>query len=335
MTIGIAIILLAGIGILTLWKLSPADREKSRWRNAAKKIDAMWNKSLSLQSYSKFTICGKIFDDTGQPVDQVKVLITKGYFINLGESRYEDSSQTVNSDFKLALSGGSNVSLLFHKEGYYSEKVNFSLPLSKNTLIFSSNIVVADKQKIVLERTGTMAKYKDKSPALFIKNERTFTYYSVPLLKCTEKEYSFTDVSNLQSGIIYPDIERDKDGKIVKVVIDKVTERMGPRTVTLNMVGGDNDGFIMLEEPPPNGMTSIKEAPEAGYVKQMVFHWPEDMKKIFYFYYKFGNSYGKGVANSFSCTASGEIMIGLELAQNIETSTDPQVHRNLRTRDIY
>jgi len=324
----IAIILLVVITACVLWKLSPA-------RYASNKVDEMWNKSVAIQNHSKFIISGKIVDSNGQPVDQVKVYISKSYFINPGQNRFEESVQTVNSDFKLELSGGSDVSLRFHKEGYYSvANVQYKLPLSKKIWGFSSNVVVSENQKIVLERTGTLAKYKETSPGFFIEGEQKFTCYSIPLLKTDyDKKYFFADIPNLPLGTIYPDVERDKDGKIIKIVIDKAGDkRLWPQTVSLNMTGGDNDGFVMLEKTPPRGMIGIKEAPETGYVKQMVFHFPENINKIFYFYYKFGNCYGKGVANSFGCSASGEIMIGLDLSQNNETSSDPQVRRNLRTR---
>jgi len=331
--VGIVVILLAGI--VVLWKLSPAERKKSRLRHAAKIMGEMWNKAVSLQSRSKFTISGKIVDDAGQPVDQVKIRISQTYLTNFGTSESDrDSQQTVNSDFNLELSGGSEVSLGFHKDGYY-DILNKHYPLPKSTTAwgFSSNVVAADNQLIVMERIGTLAKYKGRSHAFFIREENFFTCYSIPLLKRDEsKKYSFADIPNLPPGTIYPNVERDEDGKIIKVVINKASGRLGPQTVSLNMVGGDDDGFIMLKGLPQRGLISIKEAPESGYVKQMVFHFPEDMQKKIYFYYKFGNRYGKGVADNFGCTAGGEIMIGSDLYQNTETSSDLQVRRNLRTR---
>lgn len=335
MVIGIAVILLAGITAWVMWKLSPTEQEKSRLLNAAKIMNEMWNKSVDVQKRSKFTISGRIVDESGQPMDQVKVYISQGYLKNGGvSSSYTESWQVVDSNFKLELSGGSEVSLGFYKNGYYAvENKHYPLPRSTKTWGFSSNVVIADNQLIVLEPTGTLAKYKQSSPPLFIREEQKFTCYSVPLLKRDKsKEYSFAEIPDLPSGTIYPNVERDKNGKIIKVVIDNDIKRLGPRTVSLNMVGGDNDGFILLKESPSRGIIGLKEAPDSGYAKQMVFHWPEDMQKKFYFYYKFGNCYGKGLVNSFSCNAYGQIMIGLELSQNIEDSSDPQVRRNLRTR---
>ena len=330
---GVAVIILVCITAWVLWKLSPEEQKKSRMLNTAKKMNEMWNIALDIQKRSKFTISGKIVDDAGQPVDQVEVRISQGYLKNGGFSTsYTESQQIVNSDFKLDISGGSGVSLTFHKNNYYDvENLQYSLPQSKTTWGFSDNVVAADNQRIVLERKGVMAKYKRKAPGLFMREEQNFTCYSIPLLGTDyNKEYSFDKINSLPPGTIYPRVERDKDGKLVKVVVDNVgKKRFGPRMVSVNMIGGDKDGFIIIKESPDD-ILSIKEAPESGYVKQMLFHLPEDMHKH-YFYYKFGNCYGKGIVRCFNCNANGEIMIGLELYQNIEDSSDLKVRRNLRT----
>ena len=107
---------------------------------------------------------------------------------------------------------------------------------------------------------------------------------------------------------------------------------MAPRTTYLNMVGKEGDGFIMFKGHPQRGMIGIKEAPASGYIKQIAFHCPEDMNKDIYFYYKFGDIYGKGVMDGITCSTSGQIRIGITICQNMETDLNPKVRRNLRTR---
>lgn len=56
----IAVTILTGITAWVLWKLSPAEQEKSRLRDVSQKMGEMWNKTVDMQNRSKFTISGKI-----------------------------------------------------------------------------------------------------------------------------------------------------------------------------------------------------------------------------------------------------------------------------------
>jgi len=330
-------IAIVAIGIFIWWRMSPAQQQKARMAQAVKIMTTVLQDTENKQNNSKFSISGTIVDDAGQPVDQVTVYIDRGYLRSGGvNSEYVHSTQTVNHEFTFDLSGGIGVSLHFHKEGYYDVSgVQFSLAHTNSlTSMYSGDAVIAPNQKIVLERKGTLAKYKHMSPGFFIKDEN-FTFFSIPEFDCDYRDKRpYTDLATLPAGTIYPNVGRDKDGKIIKVLIDKVGKgRLGPRTVLLNMIGGDNDGFILIKDRSIGKITDMKEAPESGYVKQMIFTLPEDINKTYFFYYKFGNRYGKGSTNRFSCTAYGEIHIGINIYQNIETSTDQKVRRNLRTND--
>jgi hypothetical protein len=326
-------IALAIIVILIFWNFFPKDQRKSRKLRGAKIIQKIFDSATSIAKKSKFTISGVIVDDAGNPVDKVKVSISQSYPKIFGtKSEDVDSKKVVNRNFNIELFGGAEITLDFYKDGYYSvTNKKISLPISKNSFVaFSSNTVKVDNLKIVLERHGKLARCKRKRFSFFIRKEKFFTSFSIPQLKQDSKDIPFDIVKNLLSGTIYPDVERDENGNIMKVPNN--LGRMGPRTIYLNMVGREGDGFKLFNGIPHRGFIGIKDAPESGYVKQMVFHWPADMNKNNFFYYKFGDIYGKGVVRGFSCTSTGRIRIGIQVYQNIETDTDSKVRRNLRTR---
>jgi hypothetical protein len=332
----ISIIITVAIAIafvLILWKYSPEQQRKSMMRRGAKIMQQEWQNALTVVKTSKFTISGKIVDDAGNPVNNVRVSISQSYpKKQFTESDSVRSTRIVSSNFKIELFGGAGVSLHFSKKGYYSVKNKcYSLPKSKGLSFFSTNTLKVDNQKIIMEREGKLARCKRYSTSFFIRKEKFFTSFFIPNLGKDSKNRLFDQVKYLLNGTIYPDVERDKNGEIIKVKIN-ISGRMGPRTTYLNMVGAEGDGFILFKGQPHRGIIGIKEAPVSGYVNQMVFHWPKDMNKDIYFYYKFGNIYGKGVMDGMTCSASGRIRIGIEIFQNIETDPAPKVRRNLRTR---
>jgi len=325
------VIAIVAIGIFIWWRMSPAQQQKARIAQAIKIMTTVWQDTVNKQNSSKFSISGNIVDDAGQPVDQVKVYIRQGYLREGGvSSQYISSTQVVNHEFKIDLSGGSSLNMDFSKSGYYNKNARFNLP--RAGLTYSSDSVIAPNQKIVLERTGTLAKTRHKTQSFWIRNGE-FTNLLIPELKSTESNTNlYLDLTKLRSGTIYLDVARGKNGKIIETIICNVTKRMGPRTMLLNMVGGNDDGFILINDRKISRFIDIKDAPESGYVKQMIFTLPDDLQKMFFFYYKFGAHYGKGKISSFSCDAYGKIYVDTELYQNIETSTDQKVRRNLRTK---
>jgi len=331
----VAVVIVA-IGIFIWWQRSPAQQQKARIAQAVKIMTTVLQDTENKQNNSKFSISGTIVDDAGQPVDQVTVYISQGYLKDAGiNSQYVHSTQVVNHEFKIDLAGGSSVYMEFYKKGYYRVKnVQFALARSKEpSSVYSGNAVIAPTQKIVLERKGTLAKYSSINASFFISQEQFFTSYLISEMKRIGQEISFSKISTLPAGTIYPNVGHDKDGKIIKVLIDKVGNgRLGPRTVLLNMVGGNNDGFILIKDNSIGKITDMKEAPDAGYVKQMIFTLPEDLHNTYFFYYKFGSQYGKGWVSNFSCSSDGEIHISSMLYQNTETSSDLKVRRNLRTK---
>lgn len=326
----IAFLILAVI-IFILWKYSPGWREKNKALIWSKTVNKMWQNTLAIVKKSKFSISGKIVDDEGSPVDDVRVSISQGYPKKFwDESDYVTSVRIVDSNFKIEVSGGSDISLTFSKKGYYNTSNKcYNLPKIKNSLAYSTNILKVGNQKIIMDRQGKLARCKNYSATFFIREEKYFTTFSIPKRKKNFQNKPFAMTKELPAGTIYPDAKRDKNGEIIKV---NIRGRMGPCITYLNMIGEESDGFKLFEGQPHRGIIGIKEAPASGYVKQMVFHWPEDMNKDIYFYYKFGNIYGKGKLTSLRCSASGEILMGFKLRQNTETDPAPKVRRNLRTK---
>ncbi len=329
----VAACILAGIVILLLWNyLPPTQREKGK-NELRKEFYRTLNSYIAKAKKSKFTIKGKIVDEKGAPVNDVTVHILQECPRLDGSSRDNiNSKRTIDSNFCLELFGGLSVRLDFYKDGYHGvENKKFNLKQSGGDLTDSSTVLNVDNLTIVMEPYGKLAKTKRINNPFFITNEKYFTSYSIPKQERTNN-VSYEKVKNLSLGTIYPDAERNNNGDIKKIAIDKVTERLGPRTTYIKMAGGKGDGFFVYKNNPARGIISIQEAPEAGYVKQMKFNWPEDINKEIYFCYKHGNIYGKGVIHSLSCSSDGRIKIGITFYQNVETSSDPRIRRNLRTR---
>ena len=325
---------IALVSLCLLW-MSPALQKQYQNMRAGQFLNIFWNNAVAAQNRSKFSISGTIVDDEGQPVDRVTVYITQGYLKDFGvSSEYVSTTQVVGHLFKFNFEGGVGISLSFHKDGYYDvNNVQFSLKQTKSIVTpYSSEPVVVTNQKIILERKGTLAKVERFDTALYIEGEK-FTSFSVPEVKRSKADAnSYSMLKSLPAGNIYLDVGRDQEGQVIKV-IDNITKRLGPRTVSLNMTGDEtNDGFILITDPHIRKLINIKEAPEVGYnTKQLRFSLPEYKNKTYFFYYKFGIHYGKGRLIDLGCDANGLVIGSIELVQNTEESTDSKVRRNLRT----
>ncbi len=334
-TLIIAVAVLLG-GFLILF--FAGSNEKSRRRQFISIMQKKEKEFLPLTNNSKYIISGIIVDDNGEPVNNVKVRISQSFPVNFGlKNKLKNSTRVVNSNFEITLCGGACVSLGFSKNGYHSVfNKQFSVFRPKGELRNIANPVKTldvKNVKIILDKVGPIAKIKKVRFSLFIKKECYFTSFSVPAFELSKKDCQYNNISSLNSGMIYLDFKRNKAGKMIKTKINNVGNgRLGPATTYLKMIGGEDCGFKLFEGDPRRNLIGIKEAPEAGYVKQLVFNWPKDMRKEIPFYYKFGKIYGKGIMNSASCNSSGKIRMGFSFYQNIETNSDPMVRRNLRTK---
>lgn len=295
--------------------ISEKSKEKQeRKGNLVKKL-------LMLESrYSKFDISGVIIDDSGNPINAVELEFNfsraKGW-----KNERLNKKVVSESEFSIMQSGYTGVTVYFRKKGYFPETRFYGTQLPSKYL--KNNTYSKTDEKIVLREIGKRAKFK--------KFEKLLKY------NLEKKESSFCDLSGMSyktlslantmktEKYIYLDFERDKNGEIA--MIETKYNGIIPKNLIVRYISRDKkDGFI-IEETVKN-LTYLTRAPDTSYtVKEISIPYKsEDI----YFYYKNGNSFGKGSLASPQ-TSYGESCVWLRLMQNVEK--DENEKRNLRSLD--
>ena len=77
--------------------------------------------------YDDFVVAGTVVDETGQPLDDVRLKITAGRRIKMGfESKNDSRYDKVNGTFQYEFNNYSIISILFLKEGYQYQELSWT-----------------------------------------------------------------------------------------------------------------------------------------------------------------------------------------------------------------
>ena len=205
-----------------------------------------------------------------------------------------NETMKINGSFSIRKEHYTSVTILFHKDGYFSEKIT----LYTGKKADESDFAIQSHFHIKLRKIGTLAnliRFEGR-----IKYDVKFNCQSV------------CDLSNLAEGkmnceivplgdpvplqkYVCSDFGRDDQGAII---FGKKNGRgihsPAPETYLLRLISPDQkDGFILIEEPVKD-CTYLTDAPQDGYnAKELVIPYKND--RNYYFYIRCGNFYGKGV----------------------------------------
>jgi hypothetical protein len=211
------------------------------------------------------------------------------------------------------------VTLRLKKQGFYPTEMTFSERYKEPT----------QGVKIVMDEIGVLAEMK-RFGIEFISMKADGSGNIVEFgskMTLRKVEQVETD-SPLADHYMYLTAERENGSfKLVEKVINKYNKikRMPP--VVRLMMGNQNDGFILYDHTHANPRIAfpyrrMKEAPEEGYKKEISIPLRDD---DYYFYFKVGGRYGKGLIKSLSDYTSQEIQAGVELY----LQTKPDGSRNV------
>ena len=274
----------------------------------------------------KFSIQGKVIDEKGKPLDNVRVTITKSISRGFMESESYRHYETINGNFLFDEHGCNALYLDFYKKDYFVVHKYYDISMKQQENIsVNDSLVTAKNQIIVLRAFGKLAKLK-KADEKFYLNPVTKEQDIMDLIDFQKKEVN--DVENIiTKKYFYLNVKCDANGEPL-MIFDTRTKKMVPEKIFLNYISNNRaDGIIIAHNA--KDITYLKIAPESGYAKEpipLVLNIHSDAN--IFFYYKNGNTYGK-VWIQQTAYISGKVESILIIKENVEK--DPKEKRNLRS----
>ncbi len=319
---------------------------------------------LAQADHGRFILQGEVVDENGIRLDGVTLELEKDKLKNFGwESDSEEETLIINGTFQLDLKGYAMVRLYFSKDGYYNEKIDFSIQdisgeirerkkeIEKN--IYEGKevsqkdidqiVFKKDGIRIVLEKQGKLTSLTayNRGPLEYTTTGKgiviNFDKHPASSLRVID---NIEDPKQLPENCVYMVADKDLDGKIATVqkksyLADGTIggEYEVPRRVKLIMTGPES-GFIEYKLNPNKKPTrQMKEAPENGYEKEILIEGDdiskEDSEGVI-FYFKTKDKYGKGSV-SISKVSVSEDRSTLKVSANFKLQPDGS--RNLETGD--
>lgn len=269
-----------------------ADEEGSSIQTALQiKLREMHDKIINNSKSGSFSISGKIVNEDGEPVEGVKVSITKSISRGFMESIDSSHYQTVDGEFSLNEQGCNRIYLDFYKKGYFVTHKYYGTDMKPlKDILINGSLVTAKNQTIVLQEIGKLAKLKSKDSAFYL--NPVSTEQDIMDLISFKKEHVKNQKEIKTQKYFYLSVNTDSSGKPI-MILDKRTQNMVPEKIFLNYASNNkNDGLIIVDEA--RDMRDLPTAPEKGYTKRQV----PLVLNIYYnpyafFYYKNGDTYGK------------------------------------------
>jgi hypothetical protein len=273
-----------------------------------------------------FLISGKVVDEKGNPLDNVRVRITKSISRGFLESKERSHNKTVDGIFLLNEQGCNNIYLDFYKKGYFVTHKYYGIRMKpQKDISVSGNLVTAKNQIFVLREIGKLAKLRSKDRKYFLD---PISQKQDIMDLISFKKVEVKTIKNIKSKKYFClSVKSDAGGKPI-MIFDQRTKKMVPEKIFLNYISNNkNDGLIIVDNA--RDMRDLPTAPEKGYVKKRVPLILNIYSNPFvFFYYKNGNTYGKVWVRNTSYIR-GKIKSIFLTKENIET--DPKEKRNLRS----
>lgn len=274
----------------------------------------------------KFFIQGKVVDEKGNLLNNVKVKITKSIGRGFLESKDSSQNKTVNGVFSLEEQGCNKIYLDFYKKGYFVTHKYYGTRMTPlKDISISGSLVTAKNQTIVLREIGNLAKLKSKDRSFYL--NPVSKEQDIMNLISFKKEHvkSLKDIKTQK--YFYLSVNTDSQGKPV-MILDQRTQMMVPEKIFLNYVSNNkNDGIIIVDNA--KDMRDLPTAPKKGYEKKPVPLILNIYSNPYaFFYYKNGDTYGK-VWVRHTTYIEGKLKSIFLVKENIEK--DPDKKRNLRS----
>lgn len=316
-------VLLFVFGILLLETTLFAQSDEEVKKGMMARQEARYKRVLEEQKIlcdsSSIYVSGIIVDDSDKPLNDVELELDfsrpKGW-----EGERFKRKIIANSQFFISQSEYTGLEIHFYKKGYFPGKTFYSTWQPSQYL--KNGVFSKTDEKVVLREIGKLAKLKIIEELLKYdwKNKKKNFYNMVTM---SLETLPADGVINAKK-YIYFDFERDKDGNVLTT--KNYNNEPIPKTFIVRYVSEDkNDGFIV--EGYKKDMTYLTEAPVGDYKGKEIIVPLKSQDT--YFYYRNGDSYGKGALLAPRTTFE-ESRLWLYLYQNIETDTKEK--HNLRSK---
>ncbi|MDR0932653.1 MAG: hypothetical protein LBM70_06505 [Victivallales bacterium] len=271
---------------------------------------------------SSFELAGDIVDQNNKPLQNVQLTIAFHRVLNPQQPESKKITTTVNEHFSVKQVGFTSVVLSFQKNGYFSEKLAFS---TLGTNAVNKNFAKKDF-KIIMREIGENARLKKKSSSFRLNLQNMdLSIFQMDKFE-VNKKINANELAH-KNDYMRLVVSTDSNNNVIRKKEKDARGIYQPESLHLTMFSkNDQDGFIIAR-----GITDISYltiAPRIGYnTKQIPCVFDNTSRPIFFFY-RYGNFYGKGYIDSASITKRGDINAPLTLFQNTVSGD-----RNLRSKD--
>ena len=275
---GIAAALLLAIAFFFLWKRGSV-------------VDFAFSQLQGLNV--SFHLEGSIHDEAGNPLDNVSIEVERRESTGIGESKSYNTVVMANGHFKIDRSNCCAVDLVFKKDGYYPEKAAFLTP------------AIPDAGGCNLKNDIAITMRKKGVPVKFVKSEMKLEFFCNGDTKAYMLENEGTwrpldrigasALSKINQPCVYAVSERTGESGGIATVQDDINYSAKSSQIAFNLEGS---GFILYNgRDIVDGYRDMVKAPDSDYrniaIDGAIIGNLKSCRPVM-FYFKAGNTYGKG-----------------------------------------
>jgi len=286
-------------------------------------------RELSKAEMGDVVIRGAIFDDSGDPLDNVNVRVVRSRPNPIPfESFLRDTiaSESTDSAFRYVVSDAYGVTVIFEKEGYYPARIYANRGQAHGLRPNQAYIRHFD---VILVKAGIPTTLERFSGDLVFNIDGSgdaFGFTSLPSPPVEARDLGERHRSHAVNFFGSPEdlSNTDSHAVVLAAAIDETNQKIrqydfsqlphartwaAPAQLELRMMNKD-DGFVVLNVSDSVNMRELlrrmRVAPEEGYENQLLFDENRNPGKHIGFYFKFGGFYGKGVLSPPEIYKSGQ-----------------------------
>ena len=284
---------------------------------------------------------GRVVDEAGRPLEGVRLDVRKSRLDLTSESflsRDEDVHELSDGAFEVSCWNCSAATLHFAKQGYYSETLRFHVAKPEDVEPGEARSLTVDDLEVVLRSSANQAELVSYEGHLRTSAAGPLTV--APLrhdlgstgVRLERLEEPPSQAAEYRPGYVRLIAPVDATGALAaRPLPDVPGARMrfpAPPTVDFTPADGGVLLYRFTSENPRTVYRSMRTAPATGYQECLVLDRGERSGESYYFYFRSGDRYGKGmiVPPSFGHADGEEVVMAY-----IELRLNPDGSRNVET----
>jgi hypothetical protein len=246
---------------------------------------------------------GEVVDDLGQALGNVTVDVDR-HIASGWEGKSVRGRETVNGRFRFSFDGNSSVVLMFRRNGYHWEELDFRFMPSGSEATPGYRTRTFSDVHVVLPRIGKLAALHDYSAWLKYPAAGEATVWDIAKVgaerRVSESVQMALDGTRPPQSVVYAAIV-PAGNTMQALTVKGYVFRPAGSAFRVGLSDGLGGGLCMAPPVAPGNrypMRGLLEAPEAGYVPFIDLSDQQilDSRKgqQYYFYFKLNGFYGKG-----------------------------------------